>query len=102
MTGGGATSEVLKKDADSVQGLAALKNVWALLGVVVVVECFLALVIYNLLKIYIDRMNAAVGFFAKIGRNIWDGSKVAVQMSSDLGWRVAGGGVETKDIVCCK
>jgi hypothetical protein len=75
----------------SVEGLAVMKNIWVFFGVVVVVECFIALVIYNLLKIYIDRMNAAVGFFAKIGRNIWDGSKVAVQVGSDLGYRVAGG-----------
>jgi len=44
-----------------------------------------------LLKIYIDRMNTAMGFFTKIGRNIWDGSKMAVQVSGDLGGRVIGG-----------
>lgn len=75
----------------TVQGLAIMKNIWVFLGVAVVVECFLALIIYNLLKIYVDRMNAAIGFFAQIGRNIWDGSKVAVHLSSDLGSRVAGG-----------
>jgi hypothetical protein len=75
----------------TVQGLAVMKNIWVFFGVAVVVECFIALIIYNLLKIYIDRMNAAIGFFATIGRNIWDGSKVAVQVSSDLGSKVAGG-----------
>ena len=75
----------------SVQGLVVLKNTWAFFGIVVVTECLLAILIYNLLTIYVDRMNSALGFFTKIGRNIWDGSKTAVQVSGDMGNRVVGG-----------
>jgi hypothetical protein len=75
----------------SVQGLVVLKNTWAFLGVLVMTECFLAIIIFNLLKIYVDRMNAAVGFFTAIGRNVWDGSKAAVQAGSDVGSKVVGG-----------
>ena len=53
----------------SVPGLLALKNAWAFWGLVFATECFLALIIYHLLVIYVDRMNAAVGFFKAIGRN---------------------------------
>jgi len=77
--------------SDTVNGIAVMKSIWAFFGVSVIVECFVALVIYNLLKIYIDRMNSAIGFFSKIGRNIWDGSKMAVQASGDIGSRVARG-----------
>jgi hypothetical protein len=72
----------------TVQGLVVLKSTWVFFGIVALTECFLAIVIYNLLKIYIDRMNAAIGFFAKIGRDIWDGSRTAVQVGSE---RVVGG-----------
>jgi hypothetical protein len=75
----------------SVQGLVVLKSTWVFFGVVVFVQCFVAIVIFNLLKVYVDRMNSAIGFFTKIGRNIWDGSKMAVQVSGDIGSRVAGG-----------
>lgn len=75
----------------SVEGLVVLKSTWAFFVILFLVECFLALIIFNLLKIYIDRMNTALGFFAKIGRNIWDGSKMAVQVSSNVGSRVVGG-----------
>ena len=75
----------------TVQGLVVLKSTWVFFVVVVLAECFIAIVIFNLLKIYIDRMNTAMGFFTKIGRNIWDGSKMAVQVSGDLGGRVIGG-----------
>jgi hypothetical protein len=66
----------------SVQGLMVLKGTWAFLIILVITEFFLALIVYNLLRIYIDRMNAAIGFFTKIGRNIWDGSRMAVQVGS--------------------
>jgi hypothetical protein len=75
----------------TVQGLTVLKNMWVFLAISLLTEGFLAIVIYNLLRVYVDRMNAAIGFFTKIGRNIWDGSKSAVQMSSSVGSRVAGG-----------
>jgi hypothetical protein len=75
----------------SVQGLVLLKNTWVFFGVVALTECFLAIVIYNLLMIYVERMNAAIGFFTKIGRNIWDGSRMAVQVSGDVGSKVVGG-----------
>lgn len=75
----------------TVQGLAIMKNTWVFFVVLVLTECFLAFVIFNLLRIYVDRMNAALGFFQKIGRNIWDGSKVAVQVSGDMSSRVVGG-----------
>jgi hypothetical protein len=75
----------------TIQGLAVLKSTWAFFAVVLLTELFLAVVIYNLLRVYVDRMNAAVGFFTAIGRNIWDGSKMAVQVGSDVGSRVAGG-----------
>ncbi len=44
----------------SVQGLLVLKNTWIFFGVLVVAECFLAVVIYNLLKVYVERMNGAI------------------------------------------
>ena len=72
----------------SVPGLAVLQSTWAFFTIVVLVECLVALVIFNLLKIYIDRMNGALSFFKEIGRNIWDGSKMAVSVSSDVGSRV--------------
>jgi hypothetical protein len=75
----------------TVQGLVVLKSTWVFFVVVVLAECFIAIVIFNVLKIYIDRMNTATGFFTKIGRNIWDGSKMAVQVSGDVGGRVVGG-----------
>ncbi|MEJ2722997.1 MAG: hypothetical protein P8181_17955 [bacterium] len=75
----------------SVPGLAVLKTTPAFFVILLLTECFLAIVVFNLLRIYIDRMNAAIGFFTKIGRNIWDGSRAAVQVSSNIGSRVAGG-----------
>ncbi len=75
----------------SVPGLLALKNAWAFWGLVFATECFLALIIYNLLVIYVDRMNAAVGFFKAIGRNVRDGSMAAVQASSNVGTRAWSG-----------
>ena len=74
----------------SVPALAVFKNLWVLVGITVVTEIFLAIVIYNLLRIYVDRMNSALGFFTKIGRNMWDGSKMAFHMSGDVGSHVVG------------
>lgn len=70
-----------------VGGISALSNVWAFAGIVLLVELFLAVVIYNLLGIYVERMNAALGFFRQIGRSVVDGSKVVAQ----AGPRVARG-----------
>lgn len=75
----------------TVPDLAVLKNTWTFFAVTILVEAFLAIVIYNLLKVYVDRMNAAIGFFKTIGRNIWDGSKMAVQVGTNVGSRVVGG-----------
>jgi hypothetical protein len=75
----------------SVPGLLVLKTTPAFFAILVLAECFLAIVIFNLLRIYIERMNTAIGFFTKIGRNIWDGSKAAVMVSSNVGSHVAGG-----------
>ncbi len=75
----------------SVPGLLALKNAWAFWGLVFATECFLALIIYNLLVIYVDRMNAAVGFFKAVGRNVRDDSMAAVQASSNVGTRAWSG-----------
>jgi hypothetical protein len=75
----------------SVPGLVVLKTTPAFFVILVLAECFLAIVIFNLLRIYIERMNTAIGFFTKIGRNIWDGSKAAVQVSSSVGTHVAVG-----------
>lgn len=65
--------------AQYVDGLSAFNNLWVFIGVLVITEALLSIVIYNLLGIYVDRMNAALGFFKKIGRSVVDGSKVAVQ-----------------------
>jgi hypothetical protein len=62
-----------------VSGLAALNNVWVFVGILVLTQGLLSIVIYNLLGIYVERMNGALGFFKKIGRSMVDGSKVAVQ-----------------------
>lgn len=62
-----------------VNGLSALNNVWVFLGLLVLTEGLLAILLYNLLGIYVDRMNGALGFFKKLGRSVVDGSKVAVQ-----------------------
>lgn len=75
----------------SVQGLVVLKSTWVFFVVVGLTEFFVAIVIFNLLKVYIDRMNSAISFFTKIGRNIWDGSKMAVQVGGNVGSRVVGG-----------
>lgn len=75
----------------SVPGLQVMQSTWIFFAVVIATEAFLAIVIYNLLRVYIERMNAAIGFFTKIGRNMWDGSKNVVQAGSDLGSRAARG-----------
>jgi len=62
-----------------VNGLSALSNIWVFLGLLVLTEGLLAILLYNLLGIYVDRMNGALGFFKKLGRSVLDGSKVAVQ-----------------------
>ena len=61
-----------------VHGLTVLNNVWAFFIVLILAEAVLSIVIYNLLGIYVDRMNGALGFFKKLGRSVVDGSKVAV------------------------
>ena len=60
-----------------VPGLAVLNNVWVFFAVVIAVEALLSVLIYNLLGIYVERMNGALGFFRKLGRSVVDGSKVA-------------------------
>lgn len=62
-----------------VSGLGVMSNLWALGVVAFVVEALLAVLLYNLLGIYVERMNGALGFFRKIGRSVVDGSKLAVQ-----------------------
>ena len=61
-----------------VNGLSVLNNVWAFLVVLILAEALLAIIIYNLLGIYVEWMNGALGFFRKLGRSVVDGSKVAV------------------------
>lgn len=61
-----------------VHGLGVLSSLWALAAVTLATEALLAVVIYNLLGIYIERMNAALGFFRSMGRSVVDGSKLAV------------------------
>ena len=74
-----------------VGGLEALSSVWAFAAIVLVVEAFLAVVLYNLLGIYVERMNSAVGFFREIGRSVVDGSKVAVHVGGAVPRRVTAG-----------
>lgn len=74
-----------------VPGLTVLSSLWAFALVVVATELFLAVVIYNLLGIYVERMNSALGFFRKIGRSVVDGSRVAVQAGGEAPRRVAMG-----------
>lgn len=62
-----------------VAGLEVMSSLWALALVMLFVEGVLSIVIYNLLGIYIERMNAALGFFRKLGRSVIDGSRVAAQ-----------------------
>ena len=61
-----------------VPGLSVLNNVWAFFAIVIAVEVLLSILIYNLLGIYVEHMNAALGFFRKLGRSVVDGSRVAV------------------------
>jgi hypothetical protein len=61
-----------------VSGLSVLNNLWAFFVVLLLTETLLSILIYNLLGIYIERMNGALGFFRKLGRSVVDGSKVAV------------------------
>ncbi|MFQ5510478.1 MAG: hypothetical protein ACE5EO_01390 [Candidatus Krumholzibacteriia bacterium] len=75
----------------SVPGLAAFENTYAFWGLVLLCECFISLVVYNLLRIYVDRMNAAVGFFKAIGRNVRDGSRAAVHAGGHAGTRLISG-----------
>jgi len=77
--------------AQYVNGLSVLSNVWAFVGITLAVELFLAVVIYNLLGIYVEHMNAALGFFRNIGRSVVDGSRVAVKAGTNVPGRVAGG-----------
>ena len=74
-----------------VPGLAVLGSIWAFALVVIATELFLSIVIYNLLGIYVERMNGALGFFRKIGRSVVDGSRVAVQVGGRAPRRVATG-----------
>ncbi|MGD8414327.1 MAG: hypothetical protein PVF33_08850 [Candidatus Latescibacterota bacterium] len=60
-----------------VPGLSVLNNLWAFFVVLILAEALLSLIIYNLLGIYVERMNGALGFFKKLGRSVVDGSKVA-------------------------
>jgi hypothetical protein len=62
-----------------VNGLSALHSIWVFLAILVLTEGILAILFYNLLGIYVERMNGALGFFRKLGRSVVDGSKVAVQ-----------------------
>ncbi|MEE9270324.1 MAG: hypothetical protein V3V49_08680 [Candidatus Krumholzibacteria bacterium] len=75
----------------SVPGLLVLKSTWAFWGLLLVTECFLALVLYHLLKIYVERMNVAIGFFKAMGRNVVDGFRPAVQVSTTVGTRTVAG-----------
>jgi len=70
--------------AQYVDGLSALSSIWAFAGVVIITEVFLAVVIYNLLGIYVERMNGALGFFRTIGRSVRDGSKLAAQTGGSV------------------
>ncbi|MBU1043252.1 MAG: hypothetical protein KJ915_02500 [Candidatus Omnitrophica bacterium] len=74
-----------------VKALEFLKSIPFFFIILFLIEGFLATVIYNFLKIYIEKMNTAIGFFKKIGRSVRDGSKLAVQASSDLGSKVVSG-----------
>ena len=74
-----------------VPGLDVLGSIWAFALVVIATELFLSIVIYNLLGIYVDRMNGALGFFRKIGRSVVDGSRVAVHAGGQAPRRVAVG-----------
>lgn len=75
-----------------VPGLTVLNNVWAFAVILVAAEALLAIVIYNLLGIYVERMNGALGFFRKLGRSVIDGSKVAVHnVRADTASRLAKG-----------
>ncbi len=65
-----------------VPGLSVLNNVWAFFAIVIAMEVLLSILIYNLLGIYVERMNAALGFFRKLGRSVVDGSRVAVHAVS--------------------
>lgn len=73
-----------------VPGLVVLNNIWAFAVILLVTEVLLAIVLFNLLGIYVERMNGALGFFKKLGRSVLDGSKVAVQnVGVDTASRVA-------------
>ena len=61
-----------------IPGLSVLNNVWVLFVLLIAVEALLSILIYNLLGIYVERMNGALGFFRKLGRSVVDGSKMAV------------------------
>lgn len=75
-----------------VPGLVVLNNIWAFAVILLVTEALLAIVMFNLLGIYVERMNGALGFFKKLGRSVLDGSKVAVQnVGVDTASRVAAG-----------
>jgi hypothetical protein len=62
-----------------VNDLSALNSLWAFFVILALTEGLLSIIIYNLLGIYVERMNGALGFFRKLGRSVVDGSKTAVQ-----------------------
>lgn len=77
--------------AGYVNGLAVLSSLWAFVLILFATELLLAVVIYNLLGIYVEKMNAAFGFFRKLGRSVMDGSRVAVQTGGSVGSRLVNG-----------
>ncbi len=68
--------------AQYVNGLVVLDSLWAFFGILLVSEFLIAVVIYNLLGIYVERMNGALGFFRNLGRSVVDGSKVVMHTVS--------------------
>lgn len=72
-----------------VGGLLALNNLWAFGAVVVLTQALLSIIIYNLLGIYVERMNGALGLFKVLGRSVRDGSRLAVQARDSMRIRVA-------------
>ncbi|MCD4782092.1 MAG: hypothetical protein K8S27_16325 [Candidatus Omnitrophica bacterium] len=54
------------------------KSFWFPVLILIISEVFLSIIILSLLKLYVEKMNKALGFFKKIGRSVWDGSKLVV------------------------
>ncbi len=82
-----------------VPALAGFSNVWSLIVVAVLVESFLAIVIYNLLGIYVEHMNRAFGVFGWVGKRVASTSQSALNAGVAAGAKMKDATVNASGVV---